>query len=224
MTAEQTDTSVNGNKEAPEDWREIFDAPDFTSLVKPAQTARAREYSLKVKSALKSGLVGAINIGDFPDAAAILQYGTPFADASGQLADTNEWAAKGIDIITSPGNPVMLFLMTAVPFGAQLWRNHEDVIKQIPETRRQARLRRKAMTSAAKAEPPRFTIRFMGRSWPVHFRTPKIGKILAGFKSQTRDPNEMTYQVFTDAAVLRALKKQGIVLVKREGDNGASPG
>lgn len=222
MTAEPN--TANGGPPQGEDWRGIFDAPDFTSLVKPAQTMKAKEYSGKVKSVLKSGLVGAINVGDFEDAAAILQYGTPFADAAGQLADSNDWAAKGIDIITSPGNPIMLFLMTAIPFGAQLVRNHEETIKQLPTSRRQARLRRKAMATAKKAEPPRFTIRVMGRSWPVHFRTPKVGKLLAGFKAQTRDPAEMTFQVFTDPAVIRALKKQGIVLVKQEGTNNAPPG
>jgi hypothetical protein len=222
MTDQDTRGTANGSTPEGEDWRTLFDAPDFTSLVKPAQTAKAREYSGKVKSVLKSGLVGAINVGDFPDAAAILQYGSPFADAAGQLADANEWAAKGIDIITSPGNPIMLFLMTAIPFGAQLVRNHEDTLRNIPTTRRQARLRRKAMATAKKAEPPRFTIRAFGRAWPIHFRTPKLGKILSGFKAQTRDPQQMTYQVFTDPAVLRALKKQGIVLVK-PGDDNAPP-
>jgi hypothetical protein len=223
MTADQDTQSANG-KPPEDDWRSLFDAPDFTSLVKPAQTAKAREYSLKVKSGLKSGMVGAINVGDFTDAAAILQYGVPFADAAGQLADAEPWAARGIDIITSPGNPLMLFLMTAIPFGAQLVRNHEDALKQLPTSRRQARLRRKAMETARKAEPPRFTIRAFGRAWPVHFRTPKLGKILVGFKAQTRDPDEMTYQVFTDPAVLRALKKQGIVLVKQEGNKNAPTG
>lgn len=218
MTAEQADTGANGHRAEGEDWRSIFDAADFTSLIKPAQTAKAKAYSGKVKSMLKSGVVGAINVGDFPDAATILHYGPSFADAAGQLADAEDWAAKAIDIITSPGNPVMLFLMTTIPFGAQFFRNHEQAIKQIPETRRQSRRRRKAMATAHKAEPPRFTIRAFGRAWPIHFRTPKLGKALAGFTAQTRDPEALTYQVFTDPAVIRALKKQGIVLVKQEGD------
>lgn len=223
MTADQDTRSANG--QPPEDdWRSLFEAPDFTSLVRPAQTVKAKAYSTKVKSVLKSGMVGAINVGDFEDAAAILQYGTPFADAAGQLADSNEYAAKGIDIITSPNSPVILFLMTAIPFGAQLVRNHEDTIRQIPQTRREMRRRRKAMETARKAEPPRFTIRAFGRAWPVHFRTPKLGKMFAGFKAQTRDPKEMTYQVFTDPAVIRALKKQGIVLVKQEGNSDAPTG
>jgi hypothetical protein len=219
MTAETgqgSTTGANGNGSGPttgDEWRSIFDAPDFTALVKPAQTHKAKEYSEKVKSVLKSGMVGAINVGDFPDAATILHYGPAFADATGQLADGSEWAAKAVDVITSPGNPVMLFAMTAIPFGAQLFRNHEDLIKNIPETRRNMRLRRKAMATAHKAEPPRFTIRAFGRAWPVRFNTPKIGKMLAGFKSQTRDPEQLTYKVFTDPAVIRALRKQGIVLV-----------
>jgi hypothetical protein len=222
MTDQDTQ-SANGSSNTPDDWRTLFEAPDFTSLVKPAQTMKAREYSGKVKSVLKSGMVGAINVGDFRDAAAILQYGAPFADAAGQLADSQEWAAKGIDIITSPGNPLMLFLATGIPFMAQLVRNHEDTLKALPQTRREMRRRRKAMATATKAEPPKFTIRFMGRQWPVHFRTPKVGKVFAGFKSQTRDPDQMTYQVFTDPAVIRALKKQGIVLVN-PGDQNAPTG
>lgn len=212
-TGEHSAASANGSSQQDSDWRSIFDAPDFTSLVRPAQSAKAREYSGKVKAMLKSGMVGAINIGDFPDAATILEYGPSFADATGQLADNSEWAAKAVDVITSPGNPVMLFAMTTIPFVAQLFRNHEAAIRNIPETRRQARLRRKAMANAKRAEEPRFTIKAFGRQWPVRFRTPKLGKILAGFKSQTKDPEALTFRVFTDPAVLRALKKQGIVLV-----------
>jgi hypothetical protein len=224
MTAESETSTSTANGKPDGDWRSIFDAPDFTSLVRPAQTAKAREYSGKVKSVLKSGMVGAINAGDFKDAATILHYGPSFADATGQLADSSEWAAKAVDVITAPGNPAMLFVMTAIPFTAQLFRNHEDVIKNIPETRRNMRLRRKAMAQAHKAEEPRFTIRFFKREWPIRFRTPNFGKFLAGFKSQTRDPDELAYQVFTDPSVVRALKKQGIVLVNTTGGDDAPAG
>jgi hypothetical protein len=210
---EDSAATANGSRPDESDWRSIFDAPDFTQLVRPAQTATAREYSAKVKSMLKSGLVGAINIGDFPDAATILEYGPSFADATGQLADSSDWAKKAVDVITSPGNPVALFVMTTIPLVSQLFRNHEDVIRNIPQNRKEMRRRRKAMATAHKAEPPRFTIRFMKREWPVRFRLPKVGKVLAGFKSQTRDPEALTLKVFTDPLVIRALKKQGIVLV-----------
>jgi hypothetical protein len=221
MSAETTEppgtTTPNGGKpEDSNDWRSIFDAPDFTALLRPAQTVKAREYSGKVKSVLKAGMVASINVGDLPDAAAILTHGPAFADAAGQFADSNELAANAIDIITSPGNPAVLFVMTAIPLVAQLFRNHEDVIKNIPEARKNARLQRKAMATARKAEKPRFTIRAFGREWPVRFRTPKVSKVFSGFRSQTRDPDAMTMAVFTDPAVIRALRKQGIVMVRTD--------
>jgi hypothetical protein len=209
---------ANGGR--PEDgWRSIFDAPNLTALVKPAQTRNAKEYSDKVKALLKSGMVATINVGDFPDAAAILTYGPEFADAAGQFADSNKYAAQAIDIITSPGNPAAMFILTAIPLIAQLTRNHEESIKRLPETRKQARLRRKAMADARKVEKPRFTIRAMGREWPVRFRTPRISKVFSAFRAQTRDPDSMTLNVFTDPAVIRALKKQGIVLVNPNDSN-----
>lgn len=204
--------NANGDGSSGSDWRSIFDAPDFTSLVRPAQTANAKAHSAKIKSMLKSGVIGCINIGDFPDAAAILSFGPPFADAGGQLADADKRAAKAIDVLTAPGNPYVMFAMTTIPLISQLFRNHEQTIAAIPETRRQARLRRKAMADARKVEKPRFTIRMMGREWPIRFRTPQFGKVLSGFKANTRDPETLTLSVFTDPRVVKALEKQGIVL------------
>jgi hypothetical protein len=163
---------------------------------------------------LKGGVIGAINMQDFPDAAAILEFGPAFADAAGQLADQNKRAAQAIDILTSPASPVALFVMTGIPLVAQLFRNHEEAIRTLPETRRQMRLRRKAMKDAQQAQEPRFTIRFLGRKWPVYFRTPRVGKLFAGFKSQTKDPGQLTMNVFSDPRVQRALAKQGIRLVR----------
>lgn len=211
-TDDDSRTTANGQTQAPSDWSSIFDAPDFTNLVRPAQSRKAKEYSDKVKSVLKSGMVGAINLGDFPDAAAILSFGPAFADASGQLADADKNAAKMIDVITAPGNPYVMFVMTGIPLIAQLFRNHEQAIMQLPETRRQARLRRKAETDARKTEKPRFTIRVLGREYPIRFRTPKISKVLAGLSASTRDPNMLTASVFTDQRVIKALAKQGIIL------------
>jgi hypothetical protein len=215
-THDDSSTGTNG-KQPISDWTSIFEAPDFSTLTRPAQTHKAKEYSDKVRSALKSGLVGAINIGDFPDAAAILTYGPGFADAAGQLANSSEYAAKGIDILTAPNNPYVTFVMTTIPLIGQLIRNHEQVLQDIPNARRNAKLRRRAMADARKTEKPRFTVRAFGKAWPIYFRTPKVGKVLGAFKAQTRDPETLTLNVFTDPKVIRALQKQGIVLVRHDG-------
>ena len=200
------------------DYTSLFNAPNYTDLVRPAQTRGAKEYSDKVKSCLKAVMIDSINVGDFPDAAAILAYGPGFADAAGQFADSNKYAAQAVDIITSPSNPAAMFIMTGIPLLAQVFRNHEEGIKRLPETRRQMRLRRKAMRDAEKAQPPRFTIRFLGRQWPVRFKTPRLSRYTAGVMANTRDPEQLTLNVFTDPTVVRALKKQGIILVKQDAD------
>lgn len=204
----------------PSDWRSIFDAPSYTDLIRPAQSAKAKEYSDKVKSILKSGTVGAIKLGDLPDAATMLAYGPAFADASGQLAAQNEWAANAIDILTSPGSAPLTFALTASTFLLQLARNHEATFKELPNARRNAKLRKRAMQDAHKAEPPRFTIRAFGREWPIRYRVRnnKLKGIFGAFRAQTRDPGELTYNVFTDPKVVSMLRKQGIVLVAPNDD------
>lgn len=217
------DGSANGGGTEPtQDYAALFDSPDFTTLVRPAQTAKAKEYSGMVKSMLKAGVVGAINVGDFPDAAAILHYGPSFADASGQLADADARAAKAIEIITAPGNPYAMFLVTAIPLLSQLFRNHEDALTDLPNTVKNARKRRLSMATAKKAEKPRFTIRMFGREFPIRYRGPNFSKVGRALKSQTRDPGNLTAEVFTDPKVIRALQKQGIVLVRAK-EHDANP-
>lgn len=213
----------NGAGEPEQDYSALFDSPDFTTLVRPAQTAKAKEYSGMVKSMLKAGVVGAVNIGDFPDAATFLHYGPAFADAAGQLADADKRAAKAIEIITAPGNPYAMFVVTALPFLAQLFRNHEDQLADLPSTVKNARKRRLAMATAKKAEKPRFTLRAFGREWPIRFRGPKISKVFKALRAQTRDPGGLTQEVFTDPRVVRALQKQGIILVRAREDEPANP-
>jgi hypothetical protein len=198
----------------PSDWRSIFDAPAYTDLIKPAQTAKAKEYSAKVKSMLKSGTVAAIKVEDFPDAAAILAYGPGFADACGQMADQSDWAEKAIDILTSPASAPLTFALTASTFLMQLARNHEHTFQELPNARRNAKLRKQAMKDARKAEPPRFKIRIFGREWGIRYQPKNRFKgIFGAFRAQTQEPTALTYNVFTDPRVLAMLKKQGIVLV-----------
>lgn len=198
----------------PSDWRSIFDAPAFSELIKTTQSANAKQYSAKVKSMLKSGTVAAIKVGDFPDAAAILAYGPAFADATGQFADQNDRAAKIVDLLTSPESATLTFALTATTLLFQLIRNHESTLKELPQSRRNAKLRKRAMQDARKAEPPRFTIHFFGREWPVRFKTRySLKAVFGAFRSQTQEPEQLTMNVFTDPKVLSMLKKQGIVLV-----------
>ena len=214
-------TEANGQapRQEPSDWTSIFNAPDYTALVKPIQSRQAKEYSDKTKSVLKALMVSSINVGDFPDAAAILTYGPAFADATGQFADQNDWCKRAVDMITAPESAPIMFVLTAIPLFSQVLRNHEAALKQMPDSRRQARLRRKAEKDGQRTQEPRFTVRMFGRAWPVYFKTPRIGKVFMAFKAQTRDPVMLTNAVFTDSKVVNALRKQGIVLVSQEDAN-----
>ena len=207
-------TPPTNGQAPPSDWRSIFNAPSYTDLMRPAQSANAKEYADKCKAMLKSGVVAAIKVGDFPDAATILAYGPGLADAAGQLADESEWTAKAIDLLTSPGSAPLTFALAASTFVYQIVRNHEDVLKELPNSRKNAKLRKRAMQEARKAEPPRFTIRIFKREFPIRYRPRyKMSAILGAFRAQTRDPVELTHSVFTDPKVLTMLRKQGIVLV-----------
>jgi hypothetical protein len=206
----------NGQPEEP-DYYALFNAPDFTTLLRPAQTKLAKEYTEKTNSVLKALLVGSLNAGDFPDAAAILKHGPGFASATGQLCDSSERARGLVEMITSPASPLTMFVMTAIPLVGQVIRNHEAQIAQIPETRRQRRMMRKATVQAKAERKPRFTIRMFGRAWPIYANVsmPKWSKVFAGFRTQTVEPDLLAAQVFTDPAVIKALQKMGVVLVNQ---------
>jgi hypothetical protein len=211
-----TDDYPNGHEDMP-DWESLWNAPDYASLITTRQSRIAREYTIKCNSILKALALASINAGDFPDAAALLHHGPPWTHATGQLADESDTVKRTIDLITSPSSPVVMFAITSIALVAQIMRNHETQIKQIPETRKQARLQRKAMAGARKAEPPRFTIKVLGRQWPIRFRTRiKLSKFFAGFRAQTVEPQDLTIRVFSDPKLLAALEKQGIKLVKND--------
>jgi len=159
-------------------------------------------------------MVGAINVGDFPDAAAILTHGPGFGAAAGQLADDNAYARATLDFLTAPSSPVILFFMTGIPLIAQIFRNHEGEIAQIPEARRQRKAAKKAQPMQAKKDrEPRFTIRAFGRKWPVYWNPRiKFSKVFAPFKTQTVEPTALAYTVFSDPKVQEYLKKHGVIL------------
>lgn len=214
----ETDDDAPPNGYHEPDYQALFDAPDFTALLRPASSRVAKEYTQKTNSVLKALLVGSLNAGDFPDAAAILRHGPGFAAATGQLADASDRAKALIDMATSPASPATMFVMTAIPLIGQIIRNHEAQIAQIPETRRQRRAMRKAVVQAKAEREPRFTIKMFGRQWPVYtsFKMPKWSKVFAGFRTQTQEPDMLAMQVFTDPKVIDALRKMGVNLVSHE--------
>jgi hypothetical protein len=196
------------------DFNVILGAPDFTALIKRPETQKSREYERRTASALKLVVVGSIQAGQLPDAATVLYHGPGFAKAVGQLADASETAQKIVDAFTSPNSPWAMFALTAVPMVAQLFRNHEDQLQQVPSKiafSRKARQMRKEAKQAQPKPPPRFTFRILGKQIPVRFRMRfNLGRVFAGVRTQTRDPNEIALGVFTDERLLSALAKQGI--------------
>ena len=198
-------------------WQIIFGAADYTTLIKPKSTVVSRTYRDKTYSVLKAATVGSINSGNMADAATFIHHGPSFGIAVGQLADADERARKAIDFLTSPSNPYVVFLMTAIPLISQLVRNHEEALSAIPQNIKMGRRQRKAMRSAQKDVPPRFTMHLFGRDIPVRWN-PRVKPLafLKGFRSQTNDPGDLTNHVFEDPKLLKALADQGILIIKRD--------
>jgi hypothetical protein len=200
------------------DYTAILEAPDYATLIKIPKTAVAREYEKRVNSMLKAGVFGLINSGNFQDAAALLHYGPGFSAASGDLASANDTAKHVLDLATSPNSPVLVFAATVLPLIAQLLRNHETQLQEVPSSWRENRASRKRARAARKANPeppaePKFYIHLpMGRRIGVRFnlKVPVITNILKGFQAQTHDPAALTYRVFSDDKLNAALSKQGI--------------
>src|SRR5215472_2144139 len=208
------ESTPNGYEDVP-DWRDLFAAPNYTQLIKPAQTRKAKEYQDKMNACLKALMAGAINAGSMADAAAILAYGPAFSSAAGQFADSSDWAARAIDMATRPANPAVLFVMTGIPLLGQLFRNHEEELKAAPGAIKQGRAERRAMREAQGKRQPRFTIRLGKRHIPVYW-SPRPSRLFGMFKSQTQNPQDLTFAVFSDPDVVKALQKQGFRLVKTD--------
>jgi hypothetical protein len=211
------DYQENGYPEDPPTFETIFNAPDYASLITARQSMRAKEYTGKVNSVLKAFVTASVNAEDFPDAAALLHYGPPFSHAWGQMADENRTVARAIDMMTSPSSPLVMAVLTTTVLAAQLIRNHEDAIRQIPETRRQAKARKKAMATASKTEIPRFTVKLWKWEIPIRYRGRlKVGKIFSGFRAQTQDPESLAVKVFSDERVIKGFERQGFTIGRRD--------
>lgn len=200
----------NGQPEG-DDFTTLFAAPDLSAFLKVTKTGVAREYERKTSALLKAGLIGAINAGNFPDAAALIKHGPGFASATGFLADADDRAKAVVDFFTTPANPYALFLITALPMVSQLFRNHERDIEAGREqfaTRKQRRAQRRAERDSQ----PKMTLHLpFGKTLTLGIRARfPVGRIFAGFRTQTADPKDLAIQVFSDPKVVEYLRKQGV--------------
>lgn len=205
-------TTDTDDDEGP-DYTALFDAPDYASFIKRPRTAVSKNYEGRVKSLLKTGMLYSISKGNLPDAAAIIEYGPNVAAATGILADASDTTRKFLDLITAPENPYAVAFFAVVPFFAQLFRNHEEVIRQIPEIRKMSRAQRKAARTTNAEQPPmppRFSIKIplIRKRIPIRFRM--HFNPFAAFASQTQSPNALVVEVFSDQKLLAELEKQGI--------------
>jgi hypothetical protein len=196
------------------DFNVILGAPDLATLIKRSKTGVAREYEKKTASAFKAVALGSIQSGNLPDAAAVLWHGPGAASAIGDLASADEHARKALDMLLAPDNPWLVCALTIIPLIGQLARNHEPALKEIPgkfKMGRKARAQRKLAKAAQPPEPPRFTFKLFGKTIPVRFKMHNpFGPMFKGIRSQTRDPDRLTAQVFSDDKLLAELRKHGV--------------
>lgn len=218
MTATEEDfftpNSSSPNGESPPQYVTIADAEDYEKFIRKPQTAISREYNKRVKSMLKAGMFGAINTGNLSDAAAIVHYGPDFATAMGDLADTDERIRKVMDMITTPANPYAMAFMVSLPFLAQLFRNHEEVLREVPATWRERRKARRYSSSGDDTAATTATVKLpFGRKINLRFRLRlrnPLKLFMAGARSRTYSPDTLTVKVFSDPKLRTALEKQGI--------------
>lgn len=199
-----------GNGENP-DLSSLFDAPDLSKFVKLPQTATAREYEQRMKALLKAGAIGAISAQNLPDAATLLSHGPGFAAAAGQLAEADDRAKRVIDMLTTPASPWGMFVVTAIPMICQLARNHEQQIQQMPANLR-TRKERKAQKATEREAQPKVTVHLpFGKSIKLGVKAKfPIGRIFGVFRTQTKDPRLIAFEVFSDPKIVAELQKQGV--------------
>jgi hypothetical protein len=202
--------SSNGRKEPR--YATIADAEDYSKFVRKPRTAVSRDYETRIKSLLKAGMFGAINTNNLPDAAAIIHYGADWAIASGDLAEADPKVRKMLDMVTTPANPYAMFLMASIPFFAQLFRNHEETLREVPTTLKQRRAYRKQHPEEFSGSRVALRLPF-GRKLNLHIRFKvrnPLKMFLSSARSQTYHPQELAIKVFSDPKLQSALERQGI--------------
>lgn len=196
----------------------ILTAPDFSTFVKSTRTPTAKAYERKIQSALKTTFYGALKNGQLADAATVLYYGPNLAQTAGDLADVNERVAKGIDMLTAPDNPYVGFALAGLAIIGQLYRNHEETLSQIPVAVKEGRRERKARKANETEDTRRIEVKLpFGRTMRVglKFRFRSLRKIGLIFKVRSHQPEQLVAEVFSDEKLIRALRKEGIVIQPR---------
>src|ERR1700729_3329892 len=201
------------------DYSTLFDAPSYSQFIKTASNSKAQSYEKRVASMMKAGLFASLNAEQFSDAATFLKHGPGFAKAAGNLAAEDARAARIVEMLTAPDSPYIMFAMVAMPFVAQLFRNHQEDITQVADKVKTTRAERKQMRltgarpSRYKMYPP-ITVHLFKREFkiPIRFRVklPNFRKMANMFLAPTQHPGEIAQEVFSDPAVVKALHKMGI--------------
>jgi hypothetical protein len=188
------DVPLNGDHTANDDERLKFrfiDA-DLGNFMRKPRTATAREYEGKASAIL--GLLTRNTISSpetIADAAAYIAYGDKIAAAAGEFAEESEWARKFFDAIASPSNSAIAFGFAMVPLVAQLMRNHEkEIVKPV--------------------KIASISLKIPFRKKPLLIRIPLKPQLPKRFRAQTVEPDKCAALVFSNADVMKALKKRGI--------------
>lgn len=191
--------------EGPPDQEFEFLDEQLAGFLTERNAGKALQYEKKVKSLINAGFqIRVQQPTGLSDAAAFIAFGGPFARAAGKLGAHDETAAKVIDALTVPANPYLMFAYTALPLIAQLVRNHQQQIDQIPTTFRQRRAARKA-----NGPGPKVYLTVPGTR--VKIRIPFRVKMGLGFiTNQAVDPDALTQGVFSNPKVQKELAKRGI--------------
>lgn len=182
---------------------EEYDQPSETFVKENRRPVRARRYEESTREILNVIFKEAVaHDATVPDAAAILMHGPKFCETLGDLADHDSKVRAALDWLDEgTSNPYLAFAVAALPFAAQVYRNHQDALapQAIVETIRTSR-------AEAKQRPGReFKIPFTRRRITIRFRfhAPPI-------ENWTNEPEALSHHVFTNPQILGGLEKAGI--------------
>lgn len=198
------------------DYATLFDAPNYGDFIKITPTLKSRNYERRVQSLMKAGMIAAISTQQWPDAATFIKYGPGFAKAAGNLAAEDARVAGLIDMITAPDSPYVVFGMVAIPLISQLVRNHQSDLKEAAHGFKAGRAaRREAKAAGLKRQTvrPPITVHLFKREIKIPIRLRfrfNVKQLFTPFLASTVPPTLLSYEVFSDPTVIRALHKMGI--------------
>jgi hypothetical protein len=214
------------DEEAVPEYEALFDAPDFDFLKDRKRTQAARNYERRVQSMLKAGVIGSLQRGNLPDAAALIKTGPKFARALGDSAADNENIARVLDMLTAPDSPIVPLVVTGLSLASQLLRNHREEAETAAQNMkmgfRERRAHRKAVAAGQVEGAPQATTTIklpFGRKITLGFRVHVPGKrIWQTLTGGAVHPDVLAHTVFSDTALLKELEKHNIIIqVKTDG-------